>query len=122
MAWICENCRTENDDTVEVCRKCESKKDEISSEITESGDKPTPNKYPALITISNILGISGWVIAVIGVIASFYIYSEENLDGLLTIIPILIGTTVITISFLAFSELIKLLIDIEKNTRSKSSQ
>ena len=121
MTWICKNCRTESDDTVEVCWKCGYNKSGISTKVVERSNVPAPNKkYPALRTISNILGVSGWVIAVIGVIVSIYIFGEEELDGLSTIIPILIGTAVITISFLAFSELIKLLIDIEKNTRNTS--
>ena len=122
MTWICKNCRTESDDTVEVCWKCGYNQSGILTKVVERGGVPEPyENYPALRTISNILGVSGWVIAIIGVIASLYIFGYEGLDGTVTGILILVGTVFLTLSFLAYSELIKLLIDIEKNTRSTSN-
>lgn len=122
MIWICKNCRTESDDTVDVCWKCgNNKTGKPSKYIQRNNIAGTEQRYPALITISNLHRTLAWVIAIIAVILSLYIFGEEGLEGFYTIGLILIGAAIITISFLAFSELIKLLIDIERNTRSKSS-
>jgi len=122
MTWKCNNCKTESDDTVEVCWKCGYNKTEISTKTVERGDVPVPNKkYPALLTISKIMNILGWVIAAIGVIISVYIFRHDGPGGIVTAILILIGTVFLTLSFLAYSELIKLLIDMERNTRNSSN-
>jgi len=95
---------------------------------TENQDKSnqnmsnsTQNKYPALRIISGIFKVLGWIIALISVISTFYFLSEEDGIQFLAIASIL-GGGILTLSFLSISEIIKVFIDIEENTRKASEK
>lgn len=83
--------------------------------------KSSQDKYPALRIISGILKVIGWIIAIASIIATFYFLSEE--DGLQFFsIASILGGGILTLGFLSMSEIIKVFIDIEENTRKMSEK
>lgn len=75
-------------------------------------------KYPALRTICGILTTFAWAIGVLTILSvlNFITYS-----GWIYVLPILIIGGLLVLSTLAFSELIKVIIDIECNTRKTAN-
>ena len=86
-------------------------------EQEEAQKKIIKTRYPALFIISNILVAIAFIFLIAVIACFFAIFSQFNED----IRPILILSAIVCLAFfiilLAFSELIKLFIDIEKNTR-----
>lgn len=80
-------------------------------------------EYPALSTISIIFKVIGVVIVLFAVIALIYglsllgEYGHEERLGIYLIISALVSGLLFSIPFFAFSELIKLFVRIEFNTR-----
>jgi len=84
------------------------------------------NEYPNLSRITMILKILGIIIIVFAIIGFFYgislldEYGDEKTFGIYIIITSLISGLLFSIPFLAFAELIQLLVRIEFNTRNES--
>lgn len=75
----------------------------------------TRNRYPALKTISIIFSVLAWIVAIASIFVFFYFLIAEE-EGILSIVAILVGG-LLTIGILSTSEIIKVFIDIEENTR-----
>jgi len=89
--------------------------EEEINEISIEKDKDSePGKYTALKTISGLISLLGYIVIVIGIVGLFYLASEDKtLLGFTT----LVVSVIISLPLLAFSNLISVFIDIEKNTR-----
>jgi hypothetical protein len=80
------------------------------------------NEYPVLLTISMICKVIGIVIAIFAIIGIFSgisllnSYDGAQLGGILIVASLLIGL-LFSVSFFASSELIKVFVRIEFNTR-----
>jgi len=82
------------------------------------------NEYPFLLTISTILYIVGIVVVIIAAILLIYGlyilfggYSNERMYGILIVFSSIVCGLLFSIPYFAFSELIKVFIRIECNTR-----
>lgn len=126
--WTCKKCNEENEDSFEICWNCghdsgiKQTDKQFSENITQEKkddqtDKPLIKKpkYPALIILSNISKIFAWIALIISIILS--IIQIVTVLTIINVIITLISGIAIFIMFLGASELIKLFIDIEKNTR-----
>ena len=82
---------------------------------------PTPSgrKYPALRILSSLYYYSAWLIGIIAILYSLYCFGQGNEmdreEGFFTLFYGFISL----IGMLAISELIKILLDIERNTRKE---
>lgn len=82
------------------------------------------NRYPALKTIIDVLNVFGWIIGIITVIiTAISIYGILDLPNfamasLIPTIVILIQGLFLAIVLIAISEFLKVIVDIEKNTRN----
>lgn len=108
---------------------------DINDALGISGDEKQPDntnagiarKYPALRTLSGILTFIAWLIAVLTVIAVVILItnSHSSYDGgysaFYTFGVLAIGA-ISFITLLAYSELIKVFIDIEENTRRTANK
>ena len=75
----------------------------------------TEIKYPALLTISTTYLIFGWIIGFATVIVTVYFFSKPEL-GIFGLVSLVIGGLLV-LGLVSFSEIIKVFIDIENNTR-----
>jgi uncharacterized membrane protein YvbJ len=129
--WRCTNisCQAEIEDNVEICPNCgRNKKGEIKNSWTANNFNDgnfnnkkisTNNKYPALTTVAAILKIFAVIVIIVAVIILVISISKGGEVGATTgIITIVVGA-IIGLLLLATSELIKVFIDIEYNTRKK---
>ena len=96
--------------------------DDEDKEKEEKQKELGKTKYPALRSISNFLSVIAYILLVGATGGALYFlflsFFPEDKSGLKLIIFLSIfGCLIFFILFRAFSELIKLLIDIEKNTR-----
>ena len=80
--------------------------------------KEEKTKYPDLMSISDIFSVIAYILLVGAIPCFLAIFSEFGSDIKLILILSAVGCFIFFIIFRAFSELIKLFIDIEKNTRS----
>ncbi len=89
--------------------------EEEINEISIHKDKDRePGRYTALKTISGLISILGYIVILIGIIGIFYLSNEnQTLIGFTT----LVVCVIISLTLLAFSNLISVFIDIEQNTR-----
>lgn len=107
-------------DLLEV--KSESEPKESSQAILSASDEP---KYPALRTISGIYKAIAIIVGIGAFIA--FVYGMSQLEGgyraratgTSIIISSLISGIIGIIAFLAISEIIKVLIDLEENSRKQ---
>ncbi len=76
------------------------------------------SRYPALLTISKITGIFGWITAVITGIAFFSSFFRDY--GVFAVFGILPIGGLFALFYFASAEIIKVIIDIEYNTRNNS--
>jgi hypothetical protein len=82
------------------------------------------NRYPALKTIINVLNVFGWIIGIITVIItaiSIYgilVLPNFEMASLIPVIVILIQGLFLTLILIATSEFLKVIVDIEENTRN----
>ena len=86
--------------------------DEEQKEVIEK-------KYPALRTITGIYSFFAWIIGIATIIVTIY-FGQNGQAGLMISVPALVVGALIVLGILAASESIKLLIDIEENTRKYS--
>lgn len=77
---------------------------------------PPAKKYPALRTIAGIFAGLAWIIGLAAVIGTGYLITTGE-QGIIASIPMILGGALTVIMLVAASELIKLFIDIEYNTR-----
>ncbi|MCF8363622.1 MAG: hypothetical protein K9G70_13475 [Prolixibacteraceae bacterium] len=76
----------------------------------------TQNRYPALKTISDLYKFLSWLVLISAAAALLYFLAEEKVKmGIIS----LVGGGVIALGLAAISEIIKVFIDIEYNTRNK---
>jgi|LSQX01.2.fsa_nt_gb membrane protein YdbS with pleckstrin-like domain len=92
---------------------------ENSQQTENAPNPPEPQKYPALRTISWIFLFLAWITGFVTVIASLVVYNDawEATPALI----IFFSGVILVLSFTATSELIKVFIDIEYNTRKKQN-
>lgn len=89
---------------------------QINKEIQKLKTDVVKERYPALRFISGLYRILAWLIGIATVIAFFYMLSQGQM-GIPIGIGILIGGSILFVTFLAIAEGIKVFIDIEHNTR-----
>lgn len=75
-------------------------------------------RYLALRTISNVLTFFAWIIGILAVIVAIALFtkSEGDYAWILPLVTLVTGV-ILFISLLAYSEIIKVFVDIEENTR-----
>jgi len=71
-------------------------------------------KYPALKTLSGLFAFIGYLFILLGIAMLYFFY---RIDGLVNGIAALLVGVLLSIFMFAFSNLIYLFMDIEKNTR-----
>lgn len=92
---------------------------EVETESNHSNEEETGIRYPALRFISGFYKILAYLVVIIAVIAIIISFASDSPSlGVLEILIALIGGGFLFISFLAASEIIKVFIDIEHNTRT----
>ena len=110
------------------CPECQKELAIPMSAINEDGktgddedqekEKKEKSKYPALMSISDFLSVVAYILLVAAIVCFLVIlFSEYESDLKLILGLSVVGCFILFIIFRAFSELIKLFIDIEKNTR-----
>ena len=99
--------------------------DILGIEPSKSQINNTPNtnrhRYPALSIISGLYNAFAWIIGVVAIIVSLVFFSKGE-EGTIIAVSVLISGVLAFIGLLAMSELIKLFIDIEYNTRSSDNR
>jgi tellurite resistance protein TehA-like permease len=100
--------------------------------VSENKERPAiqnlkiQRRYPALRTLSTILAIVAWLIAFFTLIIVAALFSKSlshdnynNDNGVSTIYPFIafVVGAILFIVLLAYSEIIKVFVDIEENTR-----
>jgi hypothetical protein len=98
----------------------EAEYEDVSDDEDDTEDTVEPERYPVLQTISSICRVIGWIsviIGVIGVVTGLLNIVGGRITGYLTMIASLGIGAIASILLFAFAELIKLLTDIEYNTR-----
>lgn len=131
--WNCSKCNEEVEDEFDICWNCNTTKDGVSIKkyaTTESLLNPLDingkenekrnvevlekdKKYPALRIISGVYYILAWIVIIFTLFCGF-VFAKDSIA--LFFVIIVIGA-IVSISLLAFSEGIKVFIDIEENTR-----
>lgn len=109
--------------SVLMSKTLDDKTDQQSSNIDkniihENSKTISSNKYPALIIISGIHSVFGILVGVVTVMLTIYYFSQGEQGLFYGLASILIGSLT-TISLIAVSEVIKILIDIEYHTSKK---
>lgn len=81
---------------------------------------PSANRfrYPALRTISAIYMVTAWIFGIGGIITAIALFNERNME--IPAVISLFSGIIIGMGFAAFSEFLKVIIDIEYNTRRTS--
>lgn len=92
-----------------------------SSAETEDTER-SPQRYPALKTLSVLFRVLGWIVVVFGIlVAAAYLVSgfagDEPGFGIGLAIASLVGTALIAVLYFAISELVRVFMDTERNTR-----
>lgn len=77
-------------------------------------------RYPALELIANLLSIFGWIVGIITIAVVIFSFTSEPVNVISSVI-LLISGIFIAILNIALSELIKVFINIEENTRKYSN-
>lgn len=88
----------------------------ITQELNKLQSDVSSVKYSALRFISKVFRIFAWIIAIADVLAIMYVLTLREL-GIVIALGLLVGGGILCIIHLALSELIKVFIDIEYNTR-----
>lgn len=92
---------------------------EANFKATEISNQPIAlgtNKYPALRTIAGIYTAFAWIVGILAIILAIY-FGSKGEAGLFIALPTLVVGALIILGVLAVAESIKVLIDIEYNTR-----
>jgi len=79
-------------------------------------------RYTALRTIAVVLKVLAWIVAVAGVIGSIFmaVMAVSGLEAIGTLIGGLLATAIYFVILLAAAEVIRVVIDIEQNTRDSA--
>lgn len=77
------------------------------------------NEFKLLKALSNLFYVLGWCVVVISILAGVSIASSYNSLGILPGVGVILGGIIVGTSLLAFSSLILLFLQIEKNTRKE---
>lgn len=97
--------------TKSKARFTEEEKNETSTYRIKDSE---PARYNALKTISGLISILGYIVIGIGIIGFFYLVDDnQTFMGFIN----LFVSVIVSLSLLAFSKLIYVFIDIERNTR-----
>ncbi|MCK4358497.1 MAG: hypothetical protein KAW92_07105 [Candidatus Cloacimonetes bacterium] len=115
----CPKCGRKQEDSVITC-DCGydfTTEDIIKESSTISLPTSSSSKYPALKTISGIYKFLAWIVG-FGSCASIVAFITLSTD-IIYIVYSVIGGFFLVISLFAISEIIKLFINIEYNTRNK---
>jgi VIT1/CCC1 family predicted Fe2+/Mn2+ transporter len=88
---------------------------EESNEENETSIIEEKGKYPALTAIGVIYVIGAFIIGVLIIVLAFL--SISNHESIIQILGIIVIGSIATLSLIGASELIKVIVDIEENTR-----
>jgi hypothetical protein len=80
------------------------------------------SKYPGLVAVCGVLLVIGWLIVGGGIVVGFAVVAILGSRAALIGIGVASSSIVLGISWIAAGETIKVLMDIEKNTRTAASQ
>jgi len=114
-----------------ICKKCESEiivpldaKEKVysqSEDQSELDSKSTNDNFMALLVVSTLIKIFSWIVLIGTIVMTIVLFNEMTSYGsditFVTILYLLIGGILSFLFLLAFSELIRLFLCIEKNTR-----
>ena len=74
------------------------------------------DKYPALRTIARFFRVFAWIVGILAIIIAIY-FGSQNVAGILfALLTIVVGTLIVSVA-LVLAESIKVITDIEYNTR-----
>lgn len=91
---------------------------------TEVSNQPISvgtDKYPALRTIAGFFTFFAWIVGILSIIIAVYFGSQRE-AGIFIALPTIIVGALIVLGVLAVAESIKVLIDIEYNTRQAANK
>jgi hypothetical protein len=103
---------------LEIARKEYLKRGFENVYVEEEGDLVSDKRYPALRTISKIYFGTAVVIGIVSLIVLFFASNKPL--GLEIILATLIVISLIVLGLIGMSESIKIIIDIEENTRENN--
>ena len=94
-------------------------KNESTDEEPEQQEETNAGKrYPALRTIAGIFSVFAWIIGIVAVIIAVLSWNKGgDAWGLMVALPTLVVGALMVLGLLAAAESIKVIIDIEENTR-----
>jgi hypothetical protein len=92
-------------------------KTENEEDPEQQEEKTIGKRYPALRTIAGIFSVFAWIIGIVAVIAAIISGSKGGEWGLMIALPAIVIGALIVLILLATAESIKVIIDIEENTR-----
>lgn len=125
--WKCSKCNSEVDDEFEICWNCSAEKgssssfnpevEKVASEIkAEIARHEETRRYPALRTFSFMFKILGYIVFILTIFALILQVEKNSSNALALLLTIAVGLLA-GLTFLATSESIIVLVDIEANTR-----
>ncbi len=95
--------------------------EEVVEESNYPSEETTSIRYPALRFISGFYKILAWIVVIVTVVFIISLIARDGSSlGILEAVIALLGGGFLFISFLATSEIIKVFVDIEHNTRISS--
>lgn len=119
---LCKMCNTENVVPENNSEKKSTENIKLSPSKTANEKVTSFKKYPALMTIAGVLKFVAYVVLIISIGILIFgltlLSAHDKSLGIMTIASSIIFGFVGFILMLAFSELIKVFLDIEYNTRN----
>lgn len=107
---------------LETLSKEEIKEQDLNEiETTNQPLSFSSEKYPALRTIASLYTAFAWIVGIVALIIAIY-FGTKSEGGLLIALQTVVIGTLIVLGVLAVSELIKVVIDIEFNTRQSANK
>ena len=103
--------------------KTEEKQEELlkEKEYKEISKTMLPEKYPALRTISGVFTAFGFIVGLVTIIGTIF-FLVQGKEGLIPGIGTLVFGALITLCVIAVAESIKVIVDIEHNTRQTANK
>jgi hypothetical protein len=89
-------------------------------ETTNQSLSFSTEKYPALRTIARLFTVYAWIAGIVTLIIASYFGTKS--EGSIIVLPVIVIGALNVLVTLAVSELIKVVIDIEFNTRQKANE